>query len=526
MKIVTAAEMRSIDRATTERFGVPSLNLMENAGTAVADFVLAHWQETRKITVVCGKGNNGGDGLVVARKLSQAGKQVVILLLAKPSELMGAAAEMLARCPIEPITITSDGELSDAEQDGLFDCDLLVDAVLGTGFKPPVSGLYAEAISAMNLSKSPIVAVDVPSGADADAMQPLAPGGAVARADAVVTFTAPRPAHVFGRLTNGPTVVAPIGSPAEAVESKLGLNLITAADIAAFLRPRKPDAHKGDFGHVLIVGGSVGKAGAAAMAGMGALRAGAGLTTIATPKSVLPTVASFAAELMTEPLDETETGGIALRAREYGRMEKLCEGKKVVAIGPGIGRHPETVEFVRSLVQQTSGAVVIDADGLNAFAGAPKMLDGSKRPLVLTPHPGEMSRLTGMSTADIAKDPVAVARQFATEHHCVVVLKGHRTVVATENGDIYINASGNAGMAKGGSGDVLTGMLGALIASSSRCAGECAGAAVFLHGLAGDIAREEMGERAMVASDILDAIGEVFRRAAEQAQEKTVTINP
>ena len=526
MKIVTAAEMRSIDRATSERFGVPSLNLMENAGSAVADFVLAWRPETRKVAVVCGKGNNGGDGLVVGRKLSQAGKQVVVMLLAKGSELMGDAAEMLARCPIDPIVITSDGELRDAEADGLFDCDLIVDAVLGTGFKPPVTGLYAEAISAMNLSKAPIVAVDVPSGANADAMQPLETGTAVARADAIVTFTAPRPAHIFGRLTNGPTVVAPIGSPDEAIEAKLGLNLITAADFAALLAPRKPDAHKGDFGHVLIVGGSVGKAGAAAMAGMGALRAGGGLTTVATPKSVLPTVASFAAELMTEPLEETDTGGIALRAREYGRLEKLCEGKKVIAVGPGVGRHPETVEFVRSVVQQTSVATVIDADGLNAFAGSAPMLNGSKRPLVLTPHPGEMSRLTGLNTAEIAKDPVSVARQFAMQHHCVLVLKGHRTVVATENGDVYINASGNPGMAKGGSGDVLTGMLAALIASSTRCAGECAGAAAFLHGLAGDIAREKVGERAMVATDILDSIGEAFRRAAEQAQSKTVTINP
>jgi NAD(P)H-hydrate epimerase len=526
MRIVTAAELRACDRATSERFGIASTTLMENAGTAVADFALANFPATRKIVVVCGKGNNGGDGLVAARKLSQAGKQVVVFLLAKPSELMGGAGEMLAQSPVEPIAVSSEGEFREAVSDGIFECDLVIDAILGTGFKPPVTGLYAEAISAMNLTKVPVLAVDVPSGVDADAMQPMKAGSVVARAETIVTFTAPRPAHVFGRLTNGPTVVAPIGSPEEAIASELKLNLITAQGLAQMLAPRAPDAHKGDFGHVLIVGGSVGKAGAAAMAGMGALRAGAGLTTVACPKSVLPTVAGFAPELMTEPLDETESGGIALKALEYGRMEKLCENKDALAIGPGLGQHPETQEFVRSLVESSKLPVVLDADGLNAFAGQARRLDGSKRPLVLTPHPGEFSRLCGKSVADIAKDPVAIARDFAASHKCTLMLKGHRTLVVTPEGDVWVNVSGNAGMAKGGSGDVLTGMMVALMARSKRCAAESAGAAVYLHGLAGDIAREQVGERSMVASDILAAVGDAFHRAAAQVAAKTVTINP
>src|SRR3954469_11827786 len=213
MKIVTAAEMRQIDQATSQRFGVPSTTLMENAGAAVAEFVLAHWpgvrETTRKIAVVCGKGNNGGDGLVAARRLSQAGKQVVVLLLAKPTELKGDAAEMLGQCPVEPVVVTSESELHEAVDDRFLDCDLIVDALLGTGFRPPMSALYAETIKAMNIAKAPIVAVDIPSGADADSRQRSAAGRT--RADAVVTFTAPRPAHVFGRLTDGPTVVAPIG---------------------------------------------------------------------------------------------------------------------------------------------------------------------------------------------------------------------------------------------------------------------------------------------------------------------------
>jgi len=525
MKIVTAAEMRQCDRATSERFGVPSTMLMENAGAAVAAFVLEHWPGARRVTVVCGKGNNGGDGLVAARKLSQAGKQVAVALLGQPNELKGDAAEMYEKLPLEALEISSESEFRQAVDDGLFESDVVVDAILGTGVKPPVRGLYAEAISAMNLSRAPVVAVDVPSGADSDAMQPAA-GAAVARADAIVTFTAPKPAHLFGRLTDGPTLVAPIGSPPEAVASELGLNLITAADIAAVLAARRPEAHKGDFGHVLVVGGSAGKAGAAAMAGLGALRAGAGLVTVATPRAVQKLVASFAPELMTEGLDETESGGISLRALEYGRMEKLAEGKSVLALGPGLGQHPETFEFVRTLVQKTALPVVLDADGLNAFAGAARLLGGAKRPLVLTPHPGEFARLIGKDTAAVAADSVGLARAFAQEHHCTLVLKGHRTIVATPEHGVWVNATGNPGMAKGGSGDVLTGMLAGISSAAKRCSGETAGAAVYLHGLAGDLARDDIGERAMLASDILIRIGDAFRLAAQRAREEKVLINP
>lgn len=518
--------MRQIDRATTERFGVASTTLMENAGAAVADLALERWPEARRVVVVCGKGNNGGDGFVAARRLSQAGKQVVVALLAKPSELKGDAAETYENLPVEAMEITSEAELREAVDDGLLEGDLIVDAILGTGVKPPVTGLYAETIAAMNLAKAPVVAVDVPSGADSDAFQPSAPGGPVVRADAVVTFTAPKPAHLFGRLTDRPTVVAPIGSPAEAIESKLGLNLITPADFAALLAPRRPDAHKGDFGHVLVVGGSVGKAGAAAMAGLGALRAGAGLVTVATPKSVLATVASFGPEMMTEPLEESDAGSVSLRALEYGRMEKLTAGKSVLAIGPGLGQHPETIEFVRSLVQKTTLPIVLDADGLNAFAGVAQLLDGAKRPLVLTPHPGEFARLIGKDTAAIAADPVGLALGFAKEHRCTLVLKGHRTIVATPEHDVWVNATGNPGMAKGGSGDVLTGMIAGISSGARQCSGETAGAAVYLHGLAGDLACSRVGERAMLASDILAEVGNAFRAAAVLSPSEKVMINP
>ncbi len=375
MKITTAEEMRAIDRATTERFGVPSLTLMENAGGAIARFILQHYPEANRVIVICGKGNNGGDGFVVARKLHRAGRVVEVLLLASRAELKGDALAMFERLPLRPIEVTSTSELEAESSRSLGNCELMVDAILGTGFKPPVTGLYADAIAVMNRSGKPIVAVDIPSGADSDAMTPQS-GDGIARADAIVTFTAPRPAHVFGNLTRGPVLVAPIGSPPEAIVSSLNLEVTTPRDFAALLAPRPRDSNKGMYGHVLIVGGSFGKSGAAAMAGMAALRAGAGLSTVATPARVLTSVASFAAELMTEPLAETAAGSIALAAAENGRFTDLAKPMTVVAIGPGLGRDPETVQFVHEAVRQTKVPLVLDADGLNAFEGKTNLLDG------------------------------------------------------------------------------------------------------------------------------------------------------
>ena len=286
MKIVSAAEMREIDRVTSERFGVPSLSLMENAGSAVADFIVSQYPNAKRIGVICGKGNNGGDGFVAARRLREAGREVHVVMLASPTDLQGDAAEMFKNMQLAPLVLKSHEDLVSGEAHGAFDGDLILDALLGTGFRPPVSGLYAEAIAAMNASEIPVVAVDIPSGADADVHGEQT--GGVVRADAVVTFTSPRPAHAFGMLTTGPTVVASIGSPDEAVVSTLRAHLITPRDTASLFAPRPLVANKGSFGHVLVIGGSLGKAGAAAMAGMSVLRSGAGLATVATPKSVCP----------------------------------------------------------------------------------------------------------------------------------------------------------------------------------------------------------------------------------------------
>jgi ADP-dependent NAD(P)H-hydrate dehydratase / NAD(P)H-hydrate epimerase len=516
MKIVTAAEMRTIDRATSERFGVPSLTLMENAGSAVADHVLAQHDDAQKILVMCGKGNNGGDGFVAARKLHEAGKAVQVILLADREDLHGDAAAMFVKLPEAPFVIRSSDDLKDERVRLALAADLYLDAILGTGFKPPVSGLYADAISLLNASKVPVIAVDIPSGAAADAMGPQ--NGSIARANSIVTFTAARPAHVFGALTTGPTFVADIGTPPEAMVSSLQLNVITARDFSQLIGPRPADSNKGIYGHVLVVGGSIGKAGSVAMAGISVLRAGAGLATVATPKSVLPTVAGFHPELMTEPLRETREGTISEGAA--AQLDAVAKRKSVLAIGPGISRNAETAQFVRTLVAGAEVAVVLDADGLNAFEGATDDLNGRGRVLVITPHPGEMARLAGCSTADVQKERLGVARKFAREHELIVVLKGNRTLVVQPDGETWVNTTGNPGMSTGGTGDILTGMVAAMIAQHPRDVTMAVCAAVHLHGLAGDVMREIVGEHSMVATDLLRGLPDAFDRAQRAAVAK------
>jgi hydroxyethylthiazole kinase-like uncharacterized protein yjeF len=518
MKIVSAEEMRGIDRATSERFGVPSLTLMENAGAAVADYVLSHHAPAIRIVVFCGKGNNGGDGFVAARRLHELGKNVQVILLADPGDLRGDAAAMFGKLAQAAIAARSGEELKSERVRQALQADLYLDAVLGTGFRPPVSGLYADAIAIMNASQVPVIAVDIPSGADADAVTPQT--GTIARADAIVTFTAPRPAHVFCLLTTGPTLVAGIGSPEGAIVTVLQLNVITAHDVVPSIGPRPAESNKGNYGHVLVVGGSLGKAGAAAMAGIAALRTGAGLSTVATPKSVLESVAGFHPELMTEPLPETDAGAISTGALD--RIEELAKGKNVLAIGPGISRDPQTATLVRSLIARLRLPIVVDADGLNAFEGRTDELNGKGRTLVVTPHPGEMARLAGRTIADVQKDRLGVARKFAREHELIVVLKGHRTLVVRPDGEAWVNTTGNPGMATGGTGDILTGMVAGMIAQHSKDAVLAVLTAVHLHGLAGDVMRERVGEHSLVATDLLQGMPAAFRRTLQAAREKLV----
>ncbi len=526
MKILTAEEMRVTDQVTSERFGVSSLELMEHAGRAVARFVLRELPQCRRIVVLCGKGNNGGDGLVAARYLIEAGCIVSVVMLGDPAVLRGDAKVMLVRLPVTPIGIQEEADLRrEACKAALEAAEVFLDAVLGTGFRPPLRGLAVLGRELLErYPRTPVVAVDLPSGWDADSRKFLAPEAY--RADAVVTFTAPKLAHVSGMLTHGgvltlpanlrqgPIVVAPIGSPAEAIESTTGLLWAGASKTMAD-RPRSADSNKGLFGHVLVIGGARGKSGAPSMSAVAALRAGAGLVTAAIAESILPTVSAVRPELMTMPLLEGAKGEISSRNLDAALLDPILERKSVIAIGPGLGQEREAVDFFLGLLQRTKVPMVIDADALNALAANPGKLDGRGRLLVLTPHPGEMARLAGISIREVEADREGVARRFATTYHVTLVLKGWRTIIAHPDGGLALNTTGNPGMAKGGSGDILTGIVAALLAQYPEQPAEAIETAIYLHGLAADFAVRWQDQHTLLAMDTVSHLHEAYRFRAE-----------
>jgi hydroxyethylthiazole kinase-like uncharacterized protein yjeF len=525
MDILTATEMGETDRRTVDELGVGWDALRERAGEAVARFCMKHYEAAGRVTVLCGKGNNGGDGLVAARHLAVGGRDVRVLLLGQESDLKGLAGGALRRLRVEAqgvgLETLASEQANDQVEQALGWADLVVDAVVGTGFKPPLRGMAAMLRDALAGGRVPVVAVDVPSGWDSDSMEQ---GSETAfRADAVVTFTAPKTAHVFGHLTAGalnggtfgPVVVAEIGSPAAAVAAATGRRWTGSAKSIAE-QPRAVNSNKGRFGHVLLVGGSYGKAGAAMMASLAALRTGAGLVTAAVPKSIVDTVARVAPELMVVPLEEGEEGAISFKNLEGAKLDRLLKKISVVAMGPGLSTEGDAPAFARQMVEKTMLPVVIDADALNAFAGQEKLLYGERRVMVLTPHPGEMARMAGMTVKQVEADRVGLARRFATQHKLTLVLKGWRTVVAHPDGTVAVNTSGNPAMAKGGSGDVLTGIVAAMLAqyAGSGEAGDVAKAvetAVYLHGLAGDLAAQAMDEHTVLATDTVTYLSEAFR---------------
>jgi ADP-dependent NAD(P)H-hydrate dehydratase / NAD(P)H-hydrate epimerase len=526
MKILTATQMREVDRLTTERYGVPSLILMENAGHGVVLEMERHFGSLKgeRIVILCGKGNNGGDGFVVARHLIMGGQQPQVFLFASPEELKGEVLinfEILKKMGV-PVSQVSEDELAadrfESYIDRWADC-IVVDGLLGTGVRLPLTGTMAKVVR--HLERLPrVVSIDVPSGVESDSLAFDAREVVAARAKLTVTFTAPKPSHIFYPAADfaGEWVVVPIGTPDVLLnQPQYWLNALTGVEAARVLKKlrRQPESHKGSFGHVLAVCGSVGKTGAAGMTALSALRAGAGLATVALPEPCLPIVAALAMEFMTEPLEATESGSVSLKAFDYGRMESLLDGKDVVAVGPGLGTHLETVEFVQRLLRETRLPLVLDADGINAFAGKASLLNGEGRTLVLTPHPGEFSRLLGISTREVLIKRIELVRRFAMEHQLHLVLKGHRTLYATPVGQVHVNLSGNAGMATGGAGDVLTGLVAGLLAQARHSAvpvEEIVALSVYLHGLAGDLARDDVGEQALIASDLLDFLPQAFAR--------------
>jgi NAD(P)H-hydrate epimerase len=530
MKILTASEMQRIDRLTTERYGVPSLTLMENAGRGVVDFLAERLDSAarQRIVVLCGKGNNGGDGFVVARLLREQGYAPRVLLFADPQGLRGDAAVNWARLRSTglPEVVTS-VEAWQAVADSLADTTLFVDALLGTGLTKPLAGFLLDVVRDVNtrFHAAQVLAVDLPSGISADSGELI---GAHVRADYSVTFTAPKCAHVFPPACErvGEWVVKPIGTPREALESdpSLRLNYTGRRDVEWITQPRAATGHKGNYGHVLILAGALGKTGSAAMAARAALRAGAGLVTVATPKSALPIIAGLGMEFMTEALPETDDGALSLRALDGGRLDKLVAGKTVLAVGPGVGTHPETAELVRTVVNKYALPLVLDADGLNAFTGRIDSFCRDARPAgatVFTPHPGEMSRLAGKTTAEIQSHRVAVAREFAQRFGVTLVLKGFRTLIAAPDGQVDVNPTGNPGMASGGTGDVLTGLLAGLMAQyPHEPVGAVASAAVYLHGLAGDLAAEEFGQPSMLAGDLLEEVPHAYKVLATDDERR------
>ncbi|MGH9434572.1 MAG: NAD(P)H-hydrate dehydratase [Terriglobia bacterium] len=512
MKILTAGQMQEIDRLTTTEYGIPSIVLMENAGAGVVRFIAERYGplDRRKIVIVCGRGNNGGDGLVVARLLREQGLNPRVLLVANASALQGDAAVNYGRLKNTGLVeLVPDIAAWKHALSSLTDASLIIDAVLGTGLSKPLQGFLLEVVRDLNgLAGATRVAVDLPSGVAADSGDLI---GECVHADASVTFTAPKHAHVFPPACAevGEWRVHSIGTPREAVENdpELFLSLTCREDLAWLTLPRKMDSHKGTYGHVLLLSGSVGKTGAAALAAKAALRSGVGLVTIATPASALPVVAGLGMEYMTTPLSETADGTVSLEALDGGRLDRLVEGKSVLAMGPGLGSNPETAELVREVAQRYSLPLVIDADGLNAFSGKVNQLGAPGRVRVLTPHPGEMARLTGMTTAEIQKHRVEAARDFAMKYKLHMVLKGSRTLVASPDGEVAVNPTGNPGMATGGTGDCLTGIVAGLLAQHpSRGVAEVLRAAVYIHGLAGDLAAWTKGETALIAGDLIEAI--------------------
>jgi hydroxyethylthiazole kinase-like uncharacterized protein yjeF len=503
MKVLTAAQMREVDRRTSE-LGVPSLVLMENAGQRVVE-VLAHKYSPlreQSIVVICGNGNNGGDGLVVARQLYTRfrPRTLDVVLAGDPADLEGDAAvnyQMLEAVGC-PVTFEFTPQMETAT--------LIVDAVLGTGIHGAARGRALELIRAINdrFPLADVVSVDLPSGLDSDSGVP--PGETV-HASHTVTFTAPKLCHVLSPACElcGVLHVAAIGSPPELFEqdASIYLSLSEPALFAHLFRPRVRDSNKGLYGHALVIGGSRGKSGAAAMAGIGVLRAGAGLVTVASTEAALGSIAAHAPEIMTELLGFDE----AARAR-------MLERKDVVAIGPGLGQDPATVQFVRIMVEQTQLPMVVDADGLNALAGRPTRY---RWPRIFTPHPGEMSRLNGRPISEIQADRIATARAFATDRDVHLVLKGNRSVIAAPDGRVWINPTGSPAMATGGTGDVLTGLIAGLIAQFPDQIDAALLAAVYLHGRCGELGAAKLGEKSLIATDLFEFLPEAMREVADHS---------
>jgi ADP-dependent NAD(P)H-hydrate dehydratase / NAD(P)H-hydrate epimerase len=507
MKVVTGQVMQLMDQRAIRELGVPGLALMEQAGLSCADAITESFGSggRRRALIVAGKGNNGGDGFVIARILKERGWEAPVLLLASADAVTGDAAANLARLDHEEVLFAPEGPSSHAQ---LFaDVTVIVDALLGTGVKSEVTGSYAEVIDLINAAAAPVVAVDIPSGIDAGSGRVL---GRAVRADVTVTFALPKLGNILypGAEHCGRLILADIGMPAEVVADARGMEFVDLASAARLFRPRHPAAHKGSNGHCLVIAGSTGKTGAAAMAANSAVRTGAGLVTLAVPAGLNSTLELKTTEAMTLPVGRPDAG--ALPAGALSQLLKAARGKDAVALGPGIGAGAATFYLVQSLLPALPEPLVLDADGLNALAARPELLLSRKgRVTVLTPHPGEMARLANCSIPEVERDRIECARDFAVRYQVHLILKGARSIIAGPDGEIAINGSGNPGMASGGMGDVLTGVVAALLGQGYDPFNACQLGA-FIHGHAADLVAARKGMQGLNATDVQEMLPEAL----------------
>ena len=498
MKILTSEQMRHIDRRATERYGIPSIVLMENAANAVIDAIFEHFRDVDRVAIFCGTGANGGDGLAIARHLENRGVVPVVIVVGDRTRFDGDARTNLDICSLIGIPMYDVASTDDVDEALVHasDADLIVDAIFGTGLNRAPEGLQAEVIRAIAELRLPVLAVDLPSGLNASSPLPFDP---CIQAEVTVTFAAPKVCHVFEPAASncGEVIVADITIPDAAVgQEQVALSLLTPRDLQPLVAPRPADTHKGTYGHVGIIAGSPGRSGAAVMAARGAIRAGAGLVTVMTDPETAKLVHAASAESMTWP---------------GGDLAAFLEKKTAVLIGPGLPDAERAYAWVRSTAAAIDLPLVVDASALNAFAARGADINPDGRPRVITPHPGELARITGNSTSEIARDRVAAAREAARVCNCVVVLKGHQSLIASPDGQVFVNPTGNPGMASGGMGDVLAGMIAALLArGADPLDAACLG--VYLHGLAGDILAEDMGDTGLAAMDVAERIPAATQR--------------
>jgi len=508
MKVATAEQMQELDRKAIEIYRIPGIVLMENAGRGAAEVICNAFPDLQKkrIAIIAGKGNNGGDGFVIGRHLLNKGISIKVFLLTESKSLRGDAEtnyQIFSRMKGEVISIPSSKDYQKVKKD-LEKFDLLIDGIFGTGLDAEVRGYYREVIDHLNTLKKPIIAIDIPSGLAANTGKPL---GTAIRASLTITFGLPKVGHLISPGIDyvGEVKVIDIGIPKSLVdEEKIQTYLLEEEEIRKWLSiHRRLDTHKGDYGHLLVIAGSVGKTGAAAMACEAALRMGAGLVTLAIPKSLNAIMEMKLTEVMTEPLPETPKQTLSLRA--FNSLLRLCEKKRAVIIGPGIGTFKETQSLILKLIKTLDIPIILDADGLTALSTQPKTIPAANRFLILTPHPGEMARLINSTAKEVQEDRIGVSRNFSQSHDVHLVLKGFRTLIATPKGEVFINPTGNPGMASGGTGDVLTGMIGGLICQGFDILTSLQ-ISVYLHGLSGDKVAQTVGEKSLVATDIIEKI--------------------